>query len=87
MELEKEVRYLVTDEIWSNIYQNTSPLEEKTHVVDIICGAFGRESLAKTGRVFRVRQKPNKIALEIKKRTDNHDWIEEAIKLDSVARN
>ncbi len=84
MELEKEVRYTVNDAIWNAVYENTTPLIEKTHVLDITCGAFGRDSLAKTGRVFRVRQKPGKVALEIKKRTDNNDWIEEAIKLESV---
>lgn len=84
MEVEKEVRYAVNDEIWNNVYKNTTPLIVNTHVLDITCGAFGRDSLAKTGRVFRVRQKPNRVALEIKKRTDNNDWLEESINLDSV---
>ena len=48
-------------------------------------GAFGRESVAKTGKVFRIRQKPNKITLEIKNRIEG-GWQEEAIVLDSVER-
>lgn len=84
MEVEKEVRYLVTDKIWNDVHKKTTPLIEKVHMLDITCGAYGRDSLAKTGKVFRVRQKPNKISLEIKKRTNNNDWIEESIKLESV---
>lgn len=84
MELEKEVRYAVNNSTWEQVYANTNPHVEKMHVLDITCGAYGRDSLAKTGRVFRVREKPNKITLEIKKRKDKTDWIEESIKLENV---
>lgn len=84
MEQEKEVRYQLAENVWSKVLENTSPLIQKTHVLDITCGAFGSESLAKTGKVFRIRQKPTKIALEIKKRIGECDWLEEAIELKSV---
>lgn len=85
MELEKEVRYLVDDVVWENALEKSSEYKEKVKMLDITMGAFGRESVAKTGKVFRVRQKPDKITLEIKNRIDG-GWQEEAIVLDSVER-
>ena len=85
MELEKEVRYLVDDVVWENALEKSSEYKEKVKMLDITMGAFGRESVAKTGKVFRVRQKPDKITLEIKNRIDG-GWQEEAIELDSVKR-
>ena len=85
MELEKEVRFLVTDEVWNSALSNTTDYKERVKMLDITLGAYGRESVHKTGKVFRVRQKPNKITLEIKNRIEG-GWEEEAIELDSVAR-
>lgn len=85
MELEKEVRYFVDDVVWENALEKSSKYKEKVKMLDITMGAFGRESVAKTGKVFRVRQKPGKITLEIKNRIDG-GWQEEAIALDSVER-
>lgn len=85
MELEKEVRFLVTDDVWQNALKNSEEYKEKVEMLDITMGAYGRESVAKTGKVFRIRQKPNKTTLEIKNRIDG-GWQEEAIVLDSVDR-
>ena len=85
MELEKEVRYLVSDQVWAKALENSEEHKEKVEMLDITMGEYGRESVAKTGKVFRIRQKPNKITLEIKNRIDG-GWQEEAIELDSVKR-
>ncbi|MGN1258839.1 MAG: CYTH domain-containing protein [Christensenellales bacterium] len=85
MQLEKEVRYLVDDAVWKNALDKSAEYKEKVKMLDITMGAFGRESVAKTGKVFRVRQKPDKITLEIKNRIDG-GWQEESIVLDSVER-
>ena len=85
MELEKEVRYLVNETVWKNALNNSEPYKEKVEMLDITMGAYGKESVHKTGKVFRVRKKPNKITLEIKNRIEG-GWQEEAIKLDSVER-
>ncbi len=85
MELEKEVRFLVDDDIWNKAQEITKPYKDKVEMLDITMGAYGRESVAKTGKVFRVRKKPNKITLEIKNRIAD-GWQEEAIVLDSVKR-
>jgi len=84
MEIEKEVRYEVSDEVWNNVLEATETYKEKVQMTDITCGAYGRESYQKTGKVFRVREKPNKITLEIKSRTEDGNWLEEAVKLESV---
>lgn len=85
MQLEKEVRYLVDDAVWKDALEKSAEYKEKVKMLDITMGAFGRESVAKTGKVFRVRQKPDKITLEIKNRIDG-GWQEESIVLDSVER-
>ena len=85
MEIEKEVRFNVTDEMWLKALSNSENYKEKVEMLDITMGAFGRESVAKTGKVFRVRQKANKITLEIKNRIEG-GWQEEAILLDTVER-
>ena len=84
MEIEKEVRYAVSDEIWNDVLEGTEEYKQKVQMIDITCGAYGREFYQKTGKVFRVRQKPNKTTLEIKSRTDDGNWLEEAVKLESV---
>ncbi|MBE5735196.1 MAG: CYTH domain-containing protein [Clostridiales bacterium] len=85
MEIEKEVRYNVTEDEWQLALSNSTEYKPKAEMLDITLGAFGRDSVAKTGKVFRVRKKPNKITLEIKNRIDG-GWQEEAIVLDSVER-
>lgn len=85
MELEKEVRFLVTNVEWQKAINNSTEFKQRIKMLDITLGAYGRESVKKTGKVFRIRQKPNRITLEIKNRIDG-GWEEEAIVLDSVER-
>lgn len=85
MEIEKEKRFNVTEDVWAKALANSEEYKEQVDMLDITMGAFGRESVAKTGKVFRIRKKPNKITLEIKNRIED-GWQEEAITLDSVAR-
>ena len=63
------------------IIKNSEPYKLSTHTLDITFGAFGFESLAKTGRITRIRQKGETILLEIKARESQNSWIEEKIKL------
>lgn len=85
MELEKEVRFLVTNSEWQKALNNSVEFKKRIKMLDITLGSYGRESVAKTGKVFRIRQKPNRITLEIKNRIDG-GWEEEAIVLDSIER-
>lgn len=85
MELEKEVRFLVSEEEWEKALANSTPYKEKSKMLDITMGQYGRESVAKTGKVFRIRQKGEKVTLEIKNRIEG-GWQEEAIVLDSAER-
>ncbi len=86
MEIEKEVRYLVDENCWNKILNGTTEYKPKEHMIDITLGKYGFDSFAKTGRVFRVRQKGQRISLEIKKRVDNSQWLEESIPLESVEK-
>lgn len=81
MELEKEVRYKVSNETFERALKFNTNQNPPVQVLDITCGAYGKESLQKTGMIFRVRQKGNKYSLEIKKRTEDNNWIEESISL------
>lgn len=85
MEVEKEVRYSVSQRSWDLALKNSSEYRPKVEMLDITMGAYGRESVLKTGLVFRVRKKPTKITLEIKKRIAG-GWNEESIEIDSVER-
>ena len=86
MEVEKEVRYLVDDNIWNSVLLGTTEYKPKSQMLDITMGKYGLDSFQKTGLVFRVRQKGEKISMEIKKRVGESEWLEESIPLDSVGR-
>lgn len=83
MELEKEIRFAVNDKMWQKALSCTMDFKPKVSMTDITMGAFGRDSVAKTGKVFRVRQKPDKVTIEIKNKIED-GWQEEAIQIDSV---
>jgi len=85
MELEKEIRFLVNDETWDIALKLTTPYKDKVKMLDLTFGLYGKESVAKTGKVFRIRQKPDKVTMEIKNRIEG-GWEEESITLDSVTR-
>ena len=85
MDIEKEVRFKVADDVWQKAIEHSEEYQAKLEMLDITLGAFGRDSVARTGKVFRIRKKPNKITLEIKNKISD-GWQEEAIVLDSVER-
>lgn len=86
MEIEKEVRYIVDNKVWQSVIDGTTEYKPQEHMIDITMGKYGFESFAKTGLVFRVRQKGQKTTLEIKKRVQDREWQEESIVIDSVKR-
>lgn len=84
MEVEKEVRYEVSNDIWNNVLNGTTEYKPKEKMTDITMGKYGLNSFQQTGLVFRVRQKGEKISLEIKKKVNDNEWLEEGIALDSM---
>ena len=84
MNIEKEVRFNVSDESWRKAIEHSEPFKGTQKVMDIAFGAYGFDSLAQTGRVFRVRQKGDKVTLEVKQRTEEKEWIEQVITLDDA---
>jgi len=86
MELEKEVRFQVSDETFNRALKFNTNQNPAVQVLDITCGAYGKNSLQKTGMIFRVRQKGEKFSLEIKKRTEDKNWIEESISLPNAEK-
>ena len=85
MELEKEVRFSVSDDVWQKALSISQKYSANIEMLDIVMGAYGRESVSKTGRGFRIRQKPNEITLEVKNKIDG-GWQEESIAIDSISR-
>ncbi|MBQ4145699.1 MAG: hypothetical protein IJD36_03625 [Clostridia bacterium] len=83
MELEKEVRYKVDNTTFELAKTLNKSNTQTVQVLDITCGAFGKESMQKTGKVFRVRKKGEKCTIEIKKRTDDGNWLEECLPVES----
>ena len=85
MELEKEVRYLITKEEKDKIINSTSLLKERTIMLDITCGYDGFDSYSKYGYICRIRQKGNKKTLEVKNYKNKNECVEQAIVLDKVS--
>lgn len=84
MEIEKEVRYNITDEQLEKIKNITTIFSERTEMLDITCGYEGFESYSKYGFICRIRQKGNKKTLEVKNYSNDNECLEQAIKLDKV---
>lgn len=84
MNIEKEVRYRVTKEQIKQIIGLTTDYKEKVEMLDITFGYNGFYSLSKYGFICRVRQKPNKTTLEVKKLIGS-DWLEQEIKLEKLS--
>jgi len=83
MEIEKEVRYQVNDTTFELAKKFNTENNPPKRVLDITCGAYGKDSMQRTGKVFRVRQKGDKCTIEIKKRTDDGNWLEESLPVES----
>ena len=84
MELEKEVRYKITEQQIIKIKANTEDYKERVEMLDITCGYEGFESYSKYGFICRVRQKADKITMEVKNYFNKNECLEQAIKLEKV---
>ena len=84
MDIEKEVRFNVSEASWRKVIEHTEPLKGTQKMVDITLGAYGFDSLAETDKIFRVRQIGDVITIEIKHRTEENSWLEQAIKLENI---
>lgn len=84
MNIEKEVRYRVNKNQIKQILENTIPHKEKVEMIDMTFGYNGFDSLSKYGFICRVRQKPNKTTLEVKKKV-TEGWLEQEIKLEDIS--
>jgi hypothetical protein len=83
LNIEKEVRYAITNNQIKNIIGLTTPYKDKQQTLDITFGYKGFESLSKFGYVCRIRQKQEKTVLEIKKKISD-GWLEQEIKIDKI---
>lgn len=84
MEIEKEVRYAISNEQLLKIKNVTTEYKERTEMLDITCGYDGFNSYSKYGFICRVRQKGDKKTLEVKNYSNNNECIEQSIKLEDV---
>lgn len=84
--IEKEVRYRVTRQVVEKIKEVSTILEVSQHQVDVTLGYDGFNSLQKYGYVCRVRQKGNRIWMEVKNRKDSETFYETKINLDDFAK-
>lgn len=84
MEIEKEVRYKITDKKKiEEIVANTEELKVRTNVIDLVMGWSGFNSLNDYGFICRLRKKNYKINLECKKRISDEEWNESKIALNT----
>lgn len=84
MNIEKEVRYRISRDQIRNIINNTESYKEKVEMLDMTFGYQGFNSLACYGFICRVRQKPGKTTVEVKKRVPE-GWLEQEIKLGDIS--
>jgi len=84
MNLEKEVRYRIDKNQIAEILKNTQPYKEKIEMLDMTFGYEGFNSLSTYGFICRLRKKPQKTTLEVKKKTPE-GWLEQEIKLEDLS--
>lgn len=85
MEIEKEIRYSISQEQKNSILKNTTPYKERLEMLDIACGYSGFDSYDKYKFICRIRQKGDKETLEVKKYISDEECLEQSIKLDKVS--
>ena len=83
-EIEREVRYLINEEIENNIINNCVVEKEKYHTIDIVVGYDGFNSLNKYGYIIRIRNKGEKKYIESKKRLSDGSWSEARISINDM---
>lgn len=84
MELEKEVRYNISEKQIEKIKNITEEYKERIEMLDITCGYEGFDSYSKYGFICRIRQKGNNITLEVKNYLNKDECLEQSIKLERV---
>lgn len=84
MEIEKEVRYVVTNEQIKKIKDNTVLFSDRKEMLDISCGYDGFDSYMNYGYICRIRKKGNDKLLEVKKYSNKNECVEQSIKLERV---
>ncbi|MBQ9791766.1 MAG: CYTH domain-containing protein [Clostridia bacterium] len=84
MTIEKEIRFRVDRKTKDKIILSTGSLKDRAEMLDITFGRDGFNSLAKNGYICRIRQKPQKLTLEVKKKTPN-GWLEQEIPLSKLS--
>ena len=85
MELEKEVRYKISNKQKEKIIGCTKPFKDKTEMLDITLGYDGFNSYSKYKFICRIRQKGNNKTLEVKNYKNKNECIEQSIKLEKVS--
>ncbi len=83
-DIEEEIRLEVTKDQIKQIKDITKEYKEDTRMIDITCGKYGFDSLSKVGYICRIRQKDDKITMEIKKYLEDEKCIEKSIEIDTV---
>ena len=78
-DIEEEIRLEVTKDQIKQIKDITKEYKEDTRMIDITCGKYGFDSLSKVGYICRIRQKYDKITMEIKKYLEENPQIAKEI--------
>lgn len=83
-EIEKEVRYLIDENIKNEISKKCELVKKSYYTIDIVVGLDGFNSLNNYGYILRIRDKGKKKYVENKRRLENGDFIEQRIEVDDV---
>lgn len=82
MEIEKEIRYKIDEEVANNIRGIAKLINTRKKQVDLTLGYDGFNSLNKYGYVCRVRMKENEKWVEVKKLNKDNSFTENKIKIE-----
>lgn len=83
-EIEKEVRYLIDENIKNDIRNNCEIVKKSYYTIDVVVGLDGFNSLNNYGYIVRIRDKGNKIYVENKRRLENGDFSEQRIEVKDI---
>lgn len=82
--IEKEERFAINNSTLELIYKNTTAYKTKQSTLDISFYKDGKNLLDLFGYIIRIRQKGEKISLEIKNYKNKNECQEEAISIPSI---
>ena len=71
MEVEKEVRYLVDDNIWNSVLLGTTEYKPKSQMLDITMGKYGLDSFKKRGLYLEYAKRAKKFLWKSKREWEN----------------